>query len=518
MEEINKKFEFDKKALLLLFVIFFGFALRCLTFYFNPFINPDGVLYVNQAKAIYFKKYNLITSCYSYLSPCPLLIAFFYLFIPNWVIAAKSVSLFFATLSFIPLYFLLKEFLNTNETYLTMLTWACMPHFVYHSQQVIRDPIFWFFSILGLFLFAKYFRIKKVSLLLLSSICFLIGSWARIEGILYIAVSCIFLFIISIKDHNWRAFFFFLVPIIFILLVGIVLAKFQHKDISKLVPYGRILNRVNYTVKRYNELRNVLKKFDSIETGGKFRFFFKDARYLLWWIAIGTVIRNLFRAIFLPFGILIFWGIFKSSHLIKQNKIFLYFLSLSIGAILILYAQALYNWAVSTRYIALFLFPSFVFLGLGIRELIKKLSFKYSTALIACLIVFLPMKKLVINMTEKNRDYFTYKEIGRYIAKNEGYKRKIKVAGTFKRINIVHFYANENYPGVVCFDRKFFISNKISADFILKLGCDYFIWDEKHSYKISLQEILKNSPKKFIELNRWKTKKLGEMILYYIKL
>jgi len=27
MEEINKKFEFDKKALLLLFVIFFGFAL-----------------------------------------------------------------------------------------------------------------------------------------------------------------------------------------------------------------------------------------------------------------------------------------------------------------------------------------------------------------------------------------------------------------------------------------------------------------------------------------------------------
>ncbi|MBA7662508.1 hypothetical protein ES703_70537 [subsurface metagenome] len=66
--------------------------------------------------------------------------------------AAKSVSLIFGTMTLVPLYFLLKRFFDESIGLLVLLIFALIPVFIDRSVDVVRGPIFWFFSVLGLYL------------------------------------------------------------------------------------------------------------------------------------------------------------------------------------------------------------------------------------------------------------------------------------------------------------------------------------------------------------------------------
>ena len=52
----------------------------------------------------------------------------------------------------IPLYLFLRRFLDEKTSFLTTFIFVMLPLFVDQSVNVIRDPSYWFFSVLGLYL------------------------------------------------------------------------------------------------------------------------------------------------------------------------------------------------------------------------------------------------------------------------------------------------------------------------------------------------------------------------------
>jgi hypothetical protein len=116
INSILKNFFSDDKYSYLrisILIILLGFAIRLFSFHYTYIINPDGVLYIHQARAIYYGIKDAILTCsMGYLSNYSILIVLAYKIFGDWVIAAKSVSLFFGTITLIPLYFLMKRFLH----------------------------------------------------------------------------------------------------------------------------------------------------------------------------------------------------------------------------------------------------------------------------------------------------------------------------------------------------------------------------------------------------------------------
>ena len=103
-------------------IILLGFAIRLFSFHYTYVINPDGVLYIHQARAIYYGLWNSILTCsMSYLSNYSILIVLAYKIFGDWEVAAKSVSLFFGTITLVPLYFLLDRFFRKEITLVATL-------------------------------------------------------------------------------------------------------------------------------------------------------------------------------------------------------------------------------------------------------------------------------------------------------------------------------------------------------------------------------------------------------------
>ena len=97
-------------------IILLGFAIRLFSFHYTYIINPDGVLYIHQARAIYYGlKDSILTCSMGYLSNYSILIVLAYKIFGDWVVAAKSVSLFFGTITLVPVYFLLNRFFKKEN-------------------------------------------------------------------------------------------------------------------------------------------------------------------------------------------------------------------------------------------------------------------------------------------------------------------------------------------------------------------------------------------------------------------
>ena len=99
-------------------VILLGFAIRLFCFQYTYIVNPDGVLYIHQARAIYYGLWDSVLGCsLGFLSNYSILIVGFYKIFGDWVVAAKSVSFIFGSVTLILLYLLLGRFFNNNITF-----------------------------------------------------------------------------------------------------------------------------------------------------------------------------------------------------------------------------------------------------------------------------------------------------------------------------------------------------------------------------------------------------------------
>ena len=496
-------------------IILLGFAIRLFSFHYTYIINPDGVLYIHQARAIYYDlKDSILTCSMGYLSNYSILIVLAYKIFGDWVVAAKSVSLFFGTITLIPVYFLLNRFFKKEITLIATLIFALIPVLVDKSVDVIRDPVYWFFSVLGLYLFVSQIEKRNYLYLMLSSLCFLMAAWARIEAILFVLVSFVCILFVR-QDRKIQRTSIFAIPVVLVLLLGMFGLMISDMCVDDLHRGYEIKTKFSAPVIEYNNLRQTLAELRNQPLDENLRAFLHKARNLVWLVGLGTLFRYAVRAYFYPFFL-----IFK----MKEDKRILYLASIAAFALLLLYVHVLQTWMMFNRFIAIFILPSFVLVGFGLERIIYFLRsrFNLKAHVALSIICFLSLAfALPENLEPRETDKLVFKRIGELIAEREGNSQVISIAAPHS-IRWVSFYANVKYKGAPCPERNHDIENIIGKNYgefvqnLKRRGIRYVLWEEKHWPKESSYLINSQNMKDFIKLGAWSHPDTGSLILFEV--
>ena len=227
------------------------------------------------------------------------------------------------------------------------------------------------------------------------------------------------------------------------------------------------------------------------------------------------------RSIFLPFFIVFAAGFIGLKKRINQDHRLIYFAVLCVFALLTFMFQIIDTWAMVSRFMVLFFFPSFVLIGFGLENIINylKVKFKWKVSVIVALLCMVILSVgLPKNLKPQEKNKIVFKEIGEFISSRERNGFEILVAGSFRRLRLVHFYANLNYPGAPCFNINSMLTdkNKGSLRFLRENAFHYFIWDEKNWTQKELDSIRNKYHETIIELKEWWSPKLGRLILFKV--
>jgi len=505
-------------------IIGLGFVIRLFCFQYTSIINPDGVLYIHQARAIYYGLSDSLTSCsLNFLSNYPIFIAGAYTIFGDWVIAAKSVSLIFGTMTLVPLFFLLKRFFDDRISLLTTLIFAVMPVFIDRSVDVVRAPVFWFFSVLGLYLFVSQINNRNNVYLLLSSLCFLMATWARIEAILYIIVSGVYIVLVK-QEKKLERLIIFVSPVVVLASVVIsgLIIKFSELNLFR---HKSMLSYVQSSVAGYESIRASLQELVSESPDSILTRFFRTARSLTWWVALGTLIKSTVETFFYPFFLVFVIGFKGIWRKIKQDRHISYLSLLSISAFFFLYIVVLRIWEMPTRYVGVLIFPSIIFVGFGLEKILLfcKSRFNLKEHVAVFIVCFLILAfALPKNLNPREADKLVFKEIGGLIADREGNDKEIKVATSLHSVGWISFYANLNYKGAPRPKQNYDLDKilgKSYEEFLRNLrerGISYFLWEENHWPKESASYIERQNPEDFVKIGTWSHPDTGKLILFKV--
>ena len=520
---------FGKKGILQLpvelwIVLAIGLAFRLHGFIYAPVINPDGALYIQQAKALWYGLRDQLLACYSYLSIYPILIYLAKFMLKDWIIAAKGVSLFFGTLTMLPLFWLVRQFVGRSAAAFCILTLAVNPTYVVGSYSLERDPVYWFFASLGILLFVLSLKEKKPGWMILSSASLLVASWARIEAVVYITGTIIFL--LFYRPFRWRELVCFAAPIVSaaVLSIGLLLVMGQAE--FRLMGLSRVLGKATGALSSYNVVRGHLGQLIdhwSHRPGGySMMHFFMRTRNLIWLIALFSVMNQIKRGFFWPAFIFFIFGLPLIRKALREQKELAYLLLLGAMAFFALYVQILSGWAMESRFIALFLIPTLPIAGFGVEAVLKYVSRKFGwkqPVILLLLGIFLIAPGVYKELKASSDHNIILKKIGEAIARKERGARAVQIAGTLRRMQLVHFYANLPYQGAPCFDSSLWLKPRDTSalEKAIDLGIEYFVYDEGNWSSQDLVTIEKKKGIFFETVQTWETPGFGKVRLLRIK-
>jgi hypothetical protein len=510
-------------------VLFLGLVLRLIAWANTTVINPDGALFIHQGRAIYYGQTDTLFCALNYLPNLPILIAGSYRLFHDWVFAGRFVSFLFGFGTLVPIYLLLKRFFNERIVALGTLVFAVLPVFVGSSVDIIRDPVCWFFTALGLYWFTIGLDDKRLSFFTLSSLSLMLAAWARIEASLIIICSLLFLSLLAIRkrDQAFSQLACFFLPVVTMALVGLV-AALATKGYAFV---GMVLENASTGIlsSPFPLYRTLSEKLANLALQNRYDnlgLFLAEARKNMWLVAFGSVLNRCLEAFFYLFFIIFGIGFIttiKSFHAYRHVQ---YFVSIFIMFLFMLYIHTLRSWYIDYRHVCLLIISCTVFMGFGmdriIQSILSKLPVKENavTIIMALLIVALPLPK---NLMTRDADKRVFKEIGRFLAHREGTSNFISIATSCSNYRLISFYANLDYPGAPCPVESESTCWEYFADsfdhfmeHVKTRYIKYFVWSERlwpggtgsvfeAPYSLHLKE-----------LKRWHHPDTGEMILYEV--
>ncbi len=482
-----------KPLLVIIGFLLIGFIIRLYPLSYKNIINPDGVQYINQSKAILNGNWEQAINCgYEFISIYHLLIPIFYKILGDWVIAAKSISLLFGTLAIIPFFLISKQFFRNSTTFfIATLAFAINPFLVSHSEDLIKGPIFWFFSLLGIFFFITPFNKKdKNYFILLSSISFLIAGWARFEVIIYFIGSTIYIFFFA--EDKFKKFFLFSIPLIVLFLITLLGSIFYKTDFSLWSLYlaPRII------VFSSSVLGNVIDVH-----------IFKKS-----FIGLSLIFFRMLRVLYIPFLLLLIPGLWSLKKELKTNQHFCYFILLSSLSFIAVFIFYLKTEELVDRYVAYVVLPSFIFVCSGVERItqfFKAKGFKEKNIILSLsLYVIIMVIAFPQNLVHRRKDQVVYKDIGKHIAYLEK-NQLVKVVAPDPRIV---FFANLYSSGIECTVNNLANYNLLTnmryhemVSLLKKNKVSYYLWEERHWKNAKYDFLAVAKPKDFKEIMRWNT-------------
>lgn len=508
---------------ILLLVIFIRLY-ACLTTYI---VNPDGVHYIYQARAIYYGQWSQLTACHlNYVSILPFLIAGAFAVVRDWIIAGRVVSLVFSTATVIPLFFILKRFLNKTTCCLTILVYAFIPVLVSRTADIVRGPIFWFFLCMGILYFVRQWdsehqdRYQKD--LVLSSLCFLFATWTRTEGAYAIIVSGAYL-LLARSDHKLFRVLSFSIPIVLIIAAGAIGFALIDTLAGHHLKLDRVVRELTQFIPTYQALREQLKELISQHTEWMAEFL-RQVRTLVWFMPISIIFNYIWESFFYPFALIYFIGFIGIRQRLQSNRHIAYFLWLSIFGIAVLYIHLLTKWLIFQRFMVILILPGCIFIGFGIDNITQYIERRFrlrhgaAAGIMIAIIILFGIPK---NLIHREKDKYVYQQAGKIIAQQKSPEQISPIMASYSTEYVwVFFYGHLDYPGPLCARQYGGILPDSYDDLVASLnnaGIQYVLYEEKSWQNAKFDLMQTPYQTDFDILGRWQHKDIGNLMLLRLK-
>jgi len=491
-------------------------------------INPDGIIYIYQAKAIAGGQWDLLNQCQlPYVSLYPFLIAFVHLFETSWTTSAQLVSLWCGMGMLAVLYPLLRHFFPPAVSALTTLLFALTPLLVRYSVDAMRDATFWFLFIAAMLAFvmhSKQLHAPRTSffLLLTSSVFLLLAAWTRIEGLVLLPASwlCIAL---DQGEHKMSRLRAVLLPFALFAIAGGCGLVFSSSNIFSLIRLDEVADKFIQPIVSYQELRQALKTLFSEYGFSLIGNFLETSYHTVWLIALGTILTNAMESFFFPYVPFYILGCIAFCAPSQRRRDFLYLLLVISLSLLLLCAHVVQTWVMTYRFIALLLLPSCLFAGLGIQKAYDWLATQprsNSSKAFIMIAAFIMLASLPKNISPIEKDKAVYPQIGQTAAQLAHNHVPVGIAG---RRSVAHnwivFYANAAGDSPLCYHDST-VNPATMADLerlMHEKKWQYFLWEEFAWRKAPFGRANLEFQDQFEEMGRWRHEDTGTLILFRLK-
>lgn len=507
-------------------VVAIGFLVRLLVAYNTQVVNPDGCIYIHQARALYFGLYDQLTACADrYFSNYPIFISLVYPLVGDWVTAARTVSVLFGTASLIPIYLLVRRYFDDRLTGLITLTFAVLPTMVVRSADAVRGPVYWFFLCLGVYLVVAALDTRRRWYLPLAGLALIMATWGRIEGAIVIPISVVYLLIDKRRGRLVNSLLL-LSPVLAAAAISGV-AMLYNQSVSDVFRIHEALERMNVPLWQYERMRGVMADLAAHPDDPTMGEFLDKARNMIWLIAAGTLIRFLAEAFYYPFFLVSLLGLAGMTRRLADDRKWAYLALLAAASVLLFYVLLIESWVMERRYLLLVIIPAFIFYGAGLERIIR---FFTNRAKMKESLVYLLIGLAIMGLTvpkyfyPREEDKVIFKEIGRLVAQREKSDRVVRVASISPAAaRWSSFYANLNYPGAPCPENQidtFYFPPRDRADLLKRISdkkAKYFIWVERYWPATAYDYAKDGLGPDWVELGRFTHPDSGLMILYQAK-
>jgi 4-amino-4-deoxy-L-arabinose transferase-like glycosyltransferase len=451
---------------------------------FTKAINHDAVLYITAAQE--FAAGNFKEGLLNYRMPFyPLLLAFTHYIVPDWIVAARSVSLFTSVLTIIPLYLLTKEFFAQSAAIWACLAFALTPLPNHLAAEVTRDSAFLFFFAWTIYFALQGIESKKFTSYFLAGICSTFTFLCRVEGIILFFCYITFLSYIALRNSEERGaiikgiLIYISFPAAFLSGSSFALqAKVQHYT-GKLEHFNRVSFLVNQvkdliSLKFLENYFMIYKKLEVFEKNLPRRpaglNFAEIARHHMYAVYLIGVLESFIRAIFPPYVIALGFGL-KNTKLRKHA--FMVFLG---GCYLLL----LYHFIIRKDglRVRIFLAPAFLaypWIGMGLHRIasyFRKGTWKWWLTTVFILVIGLASIYESVDILRKQDDVLV--RAGEWI-KNRPALKRAEIITTDRRIP---FYAGRG-KGYLRYEKSDYLAMEKLA---LDKSCDLLIIRRSKKY------------------------------------
>jgi 4-amino-4-deoxy-L-arabinose transferase-like glycosyltransferase len=336
-------------------------------------MNPDGTLYITSAQEIASGRFKDAMELYS-MPLYPLLINLFHVFIPDYVLAARSISVLASVLTLVPLYLLTTDLFERRVAFWACVAFAVAPFPNQCATDVLRDPPFWLFFTWTVYLARRAMESRRLIFFFLTSLFTGISILFRIEGTVLIVLFLLSTLYLSVRKPEARrdllmgALIWALIPLLSLatlyLLLGSNWASFNR--IEDIISWSGGLAQLDFLHNHrliYEKLKSLQYSLPWPHLEGNFA---ETARHYILLIYLIGLIELFIRVLYPIFIFPLVWGFRtsfgKNSHFVLCVSAFFFLL-----AFYILISKN----SITRR----FLFPSalllYPWIGLGLEQILS---------------------------------------------------------------------------------------------------------------------------------------------------
>jgi hypothetical protein len=392
----------------------------------------------------------------------------------------------------------------------------------------MRDATFWFFYTASIWVVLLHNRQKagaiSSDILLMAGSCLvLLAVWSRVEALVLLPATCLFI-AVSHGERKMVRLLAFLLPWICLAGAGWFVMSVHGYDILSLIRIDEVAGKIFDPAGSYQVTREGLKALVNAHGNTLLGNFLQNAYHSVWLIAIGVILSNAMESFFYPYVLFYLIGIGGIYKYIRQRTGYLYMAIIFFIALCLLYVHIVHVWIMTYRFIAILIIPSCVLAGLGLQKTCHFLSSSFrwrEKNIIALLVIFIVSVALYKNLHPIERDKVVYVQIGDKISQLAGNSQQ--VVGVAGKSSVVHmwiaFYANSEMKNPACHLSSVVEPTSVS-DLKMEMkgkGFIYFLWEEFSWKSSSFGKKKAAFSNEFEELGHWYHCDSGELVLFQLK-